>query len=91
MDLKLKLKNKPLILYGRFKVISRNDDDLESLLSSVKRFSDDIGIQFGPDKWAKVTFKKGSLVKSKCINLNINTEITKLEYNKSYKYFGINK
>ena len=57
----------------------------------MKRFNDDIGIRLGPDKWAKVTFKKGSLVKSKCINLNINTEITKLEYNKTNKYFGINE
>ena len=30
-----------------------------------KRFSDDKGIQFIPEKYAKVTFKNGSLVKSK--------------------------
>ena len=57
------------------KLYAKKDDDL-SLLSIVKRFSDDIGMQFGLRKREKVTFKKDSLVKSKNIILDINTEIT---------------
>ena len=48
-------------------------------------------MQFGLEKCEKVTFKKGALVKSKNINLDINIEITELEDNKTYKYFGINE
>ena len=48
-------------------------------------------MQFGLDKYAKVTFKKASLGKSKNIILDINTEITGLEHNKACKYFGINE
>ena len=50
--------------------------DLESLLSTVKRFSDDTGMQFGLDKCAKIAFKKGSLVKSKDNTLDINMKTT---------------
>ena len=62
------------------KLYTKNDDDLESLQSTVKRFSDDIGIQFGQNKCAKVTFRKGLLVKSKNFILGINTEIADLDY-----------
>ena len=41
----------------------KNDDNLEGQQRAVKRFSDDIGMQFDLDKYVKVTFKKGSLVK----------------------------
>ncbi len=44
------------------------------LICTVKWFSDNTGIQFGLDKWAKVAFKKGSLVKFENIILDINTE-----------------
>ena len=46
------------------KLNANNNDDLEGRLSNIKRFTDDIRMQFGMDKYAKVTFKKGSLVKS---------------------------
>ena len=55
---KTKTKNKPPILYGRFKVICKNDDDLEGLLSSGKRFNVDIGMQFVLEKCTKITSKK---------------------------------
>ena len=41
MDIQVELKNKLPILYGRFKVIRKNDDDLKGLQSTVKRLSDD--------------------------------------------------
>ena len=76
----MKIKNKPLILYGRFKVIcKKNDDDWDGLLNTVKRFSDDAEMQFSLEKFAKVTFKKGLQVKSKNTPFDINMEITDLE------------
>ena len=46
-------------------------------------------MQFGLEIYAKVTYKKGSLVKCKNITLDINTEITELEHNKTD--LGINE
>ena len=72
------------------KLYAKINDDLERQLNTVKRYCDDIGMLFGLDKCAKVTFKKDSKVKSKTI-LDINREITELEHNKTYEYFGINE
>ena len=43
--------------------MQKNEDDLEGLLSTVKRFYDDIEMQFGLDKCVKVTLRKGSVEK----------------------------
>ena len=44
-------KKKRPILYGQFKVICKNNGHI-SLLSSVKIFSEDIGMKFRLEKWA---------------------------------------
>ena len=48
-------------------------------------------MQFILDKYAKVTFRIGSWIKSKNIILDINTEPTELEPNKTYGYLWINE
>ena len=60
------------------KLYAENDDNLEGQPNTLKRFSDDIRMQFDLDvKFdVKVTFKKGLQVKSKNITIDINTEIT---------------
>jgi len=40
----------------------------------VKRFSDDIRMEFRLDKCAKIVFKRGKLVKSKNIEIEGNTQ-----------------
>ena len=42
------------------KLHAKIDNDLKGLLSIIKRFSDDIDMQFGQDKCPKVSFKKVS-------------------------------
>lgn len=44
--------------------LKNNDHELTGLLNSVKWFSDDIGMDFGLDKCAKVTFKKGRIIET---------------------------
>ena len=73
--LKTSTKNKLLILCELFKVICKNNDDLEGLLSTVKIFNDNLAMQFGLEKRAKVTFKKGSPVNSENITLDINRKL----------------
>ena len=82
IGIRLQPKNKPQILYGQFKVICKNEDDLEGLQSIVKRFSG-VEKQFGLHKCTKLTSRKDSLVKYKNITIDIKTEITELEHNKT--------
>ena len=41
--------------------IPKDDNDLEGLLQTVKKFTDDIGMSFGLDKCTKATFKRAKL------------------------------
>ena len=43
------------------KLFAKDDNNLEGLLQTVKKFTDEIGVSFGPDKCAKATFKRGKL------------------------------
>ena len=73
------------------KLYGKDDNQIEGLLGTVKIFSDDIGMEFGLDKCAKVTFKKGRLVKTNSINLDIQTKIQELEPGDTYKYIGVSE
>ena len=46
-----------------FKLYSKRERPLDSLIQAVRIFSEDIGIQFGIDKCAMLMMKKGKLVK----------------------------
>jgi hypothetical protein len=45
-------------------------------------------MEFGLDKCAKIVFKKGKLVQSQNLVVDINREIQELEQGNTYKYFG---
>ena len=71
------------------KLYSKLDSDLRSLLIIVKKFSDDIKLQFGLEKYAKITMNKGKMVRSSNISLNEHTHIKELSNTESYKYLGV--
>ena len=73
------------------KLYAQNDGELEGLLKTVKAFSDDIGMEFGLDKCAKATFKRGKLVTSENIELSDDTIIKQLDQEGTYKYLGVNE
>ena len=74
------------------KFYAKNDNKPEDLLSILKSISDDIEIQFGRDKYGKVTtIRRSPLVMSKNINLDRNMEIKELEHSETYTYFEIIK
>ena len=73
------------------KLFAKDDKDLEGMLLTVKKFSDDIGMTFGLDKCAKATFKRGKLTQTTSLELDRSTIIKDLEQEELYKYLGVNE
>jgi hypothetical protein len=48
-------------------------------------------MEFGLEKYAKITFKRGKLTHLQNLVIDINKEIQELEQGKTYKYLGIEK
>ena len=57
------------------KQFSRNDNELEGFLATAEEFSDDIGMAFGLEKCAKVSFLRGN---------GINHSVVKEKIRKDY-------
>ena len=60
-----------LFYMNDLKLYARNDKELEDLFPAVKQFSDYIGVEFGLDKCAKATFRKGKLTRATAVELDI--------------------
>ena len=43
-------------------LIAKSEEELRKQIQTVKTFSDDIHMDFGLEKCAKITFKKGKLI-----------------------------
>ena len=80
-----------IIMIIEKKTYAKNDDEQTGLLRTVKSLSDDIGMEFGLDKCAKATFKRGRLAHSSNIVLDVNTVIQDLEQEGTYKYLGVSE
>ena len=48
-------------------------------------------MEFCLEKYAKVTFRKGNLISSAAVELNIDRAICELDQDESYKYLDIDK
>ena len=72
------------------KTYAKSDEDQKGLLKIVKDFSDDTIMEFGLDKCAKATFKRGNLAKTENTELDVGTTIQDLEQEGTYKYLGVN-
>ena len=73
------------------KFYAKNDEKLEGLFHTVKMFSDDIDMEFGSDKCAKATLKRGKLKETSSIEINEATSIQEIDQEGTYKYLGINE
>ena len=72
-----------------FKLYSRNEKELDSLVQAIRITSKDIGITFGIEKCAMLVVEKGKIVKSVGIELPDGKVIKSLQECESYKYLGI--
>ena len=57
----------------------------------MKQFSGDIGMEFGLEKCAKASFKKGKLTSTGKIVIDVDIEIQELDQEGVYKYLGVGK
>ena len=71
------------------KLYGTSDNQLTGLINTVKNVSDDIKMEFGLDKCAKASFKRGKKVSAEGIPLNDNQLIQDLDQAETYKYLGM--
>ena len=71
------------------RLFGTSDNQLTGLINTVKNVSDDIKMEFGLDKCAKASFKRGKKVSAKGIPLNDNQVIQDLDQAETYKYLGM--
>ena len=72
------------------KLIAKSEEELQKQIQTVKSFSDDdINMEFGLEKCAKITFKRGKLTHLQHLVIDTNREILELEQGKTYRYVGI--
>ena len=64
-----------LLYMDDLKLYGKNNKELDRLPCTLKKFSDDIGMEFGLDKRAKATFIRGRLTSTSDIILNEDTSI----------------
>ena len=72
------------------KLFLKNDNDLEGILQTVKKFSHDLGMTLGLGKCAKASFKRGKLTRSTSLELDMTTIIKDLDQDEFYKHLGFN-
>ena len=62
---------------------------MDSLVQTVRVFSEDIGMKFGIEKCAMLVMEKGKIVKSVGIELPDGQVVKSFQEGGSYKYLGI--
>ena len=80
-----------LLYMDDLKLQARSNKEIESLVKTVRIFSDDVHMQFGLDKCAKVKINRGKLASMENIRLPSREEIRELEIEETYKYLGIHQ
>ena len=78
-----------LLFMDDLKLYSRSKKGLNSLVQTVRVFSEDIGMEFGIEKCATLVMEKGKIVKSVGIELPDGKVMKFIQEGESYKYLGI--
>jgi hypothetical protein len=83
-----KTKISHLLDMDDLKLIAKSEEELQKQIQTVKNFSDDILKEYGLEKCANITLKRGKLTHSQNLVIDINREIQELQRRKTYKYLG---
>ena len=78
-----------IYFYDDLKLYASNEKSIESLIQTVRVFSNGIGMQSGMEKCAVLTMKKGKMANSDGIALPNKTTMKRLKEGDSYKYLGV--
>jgi len=70
-----KTKISHLLFMDDLKLIAKSEEELQKQIQTVKNFSDDIHMEFGLEKCAKIAFKRSKFVHSQNLMVDINREI----------------
>jgi hypothetical protein len=65
------------------KLNAKSEEELQKQIQTVKTFSDDIHMEFGLEKCAKITFKRGKLINLQNLVIDINREVQELKQRKT--------
>ena len=84
-----KKKINHLLFMDDLKLYSQIEKGLESLVQTVRVFSEDIGMEFDIEKCAMLVMEKGKIVESVGIELPDGKVIKSRQEGESYKYLGI--
>ena len=68
---------------------AKNEKGLESLVQTVRIFSDDIGMEFGIDRCVMLVLKRGKIANFDGISLSDRRFMTRSTEGAGYKYLGI--
>jgi hypothetical protein len=86
-----KTKISHLLYVDDLKLLGKSEEELQKQIQTVTTFSDDIHMEFGLDKCAKIVFKKGKLVHSQSLVVDINREIQEFEQGRHTSTLGLRK
>ena len=78
-----------LLYMDDLKLYGKTSAELQSLLNTVRVYSEDIGMEFGLDKCATLEMHRGKHVASQGIAMPQGASIKALGIEESYKYLGI--
>mgnify|MGYP001794065188 FL=1 len=78
-----------LLYMDDLKLYGKSENDITSLINTVRIYSNDIGMEFGLDKCATIILKRGKLTRGTDIQMPEGDTIHQMEDNEEYKYLGI--
>jgi len=78
-----------LLYMDDIKLYAKTSESMESMVNTLRMVSEDIGMEFGLDKCAKVSMKRGKIVCGGDLPLYDGMAIRELADDDGYKYLGI--
>ena len=78
-----------LMYMDDIKLFAKNEKELETLIHTIRIYSQDIGMEFSIEKCALLVMKKGKRHITDGIELPTQDKIRTLAENETYKYLGI--
>ena len=78
------MKISHLLYMDDLKLTAKPEEEFQKQIHTVKTFSDDIHMEFGLEKCAKIIFKRGKIIQLKNLVLDVMREIQELDQGKTY-------